>query len=101
MKKIIITESQFKRLVENIIMKDYNPFNDPKAEILVDFINDKTNIEVGIQDVDFDGDVGYMKRYFIKGYPSSIIIGTDDEFNKLYSKSDPYYDVYDIEKYNG
>ena len=43
MKKIIITEQQFKRLVENIVLKeeeDFDDFNNPRKKVLINFLNE-------------------------------------------------------------
>ena len=39
--KIIITENQFKYLVDNIIKEEYyDPSDDPRALVLIDYLND-------------------------------------------------------------
>jgi len=66
MKKITITESQFKTLIENIINEDYNKkhstsdhdvLNDPKVNELLIYVNDiygdKLDEEYGMSDVSY------------------------------------------------
>ncbi len=81
--KIIITESQFKRLVENIIKeKEYDRFNDPKALALINFLNSTEDKEYGFIHIKNVNPYFGMTEYELTN-DKAYIVGTDSEANNL------------------
>ncbi len=96
MKKIIITEQQFKRLIENIINEKENDiFEDPRVKSLLDYLNSTKkedfgflNIEPAEAEKEFSKRIG-MPIYKTLNTRKYYAVGTWDEFEK-YLKSLPY-----------
>ena len=83
--KIIITESQFKRLVENIIneKEEHDIFDDPKAIALVDFLNKTEDKEYGMTHIEKVSP--YYKYGMVLYYMANnkeYIVGTNKEVDK-------------------
>ena len=80
MKKVIkLTESELKTLIERVVTEDYNPFDDPRALALIDFlVKYEHHPEVGLVDI-----IPYKLRNIWTGEPEPYIYittNTDDIF---------------------
>ena len=85
MKKVIkLKESELKNILENILLKEnnnYNPFEDPKANALVNFLIDDQEIEVGfVHILPLKYDHYGLSMYKVKD--REYAVGTDEEANK-------------------
>jgi hypothetical protein len=91
MKKIKITEQQFKNLVENIIKEeDFDDFDNPRKLALHDYLNSKMDVDIGIIDIKFhviwSGEVLDIPEYKVKNKYYSVV--TDKELDN--SKHESY-----------
>ncbi|PCI27523.1 hypothetical protein COB55_05635 [Candidatus Wolfebacteria bacterium] len=108
MKKIIITEQQFKRLVEELVSEEeHNIFNDPKAIVLVDWLNDFSGEEYGLMTI-ISHDHG--KNYDLYGFNDPDVFDSEDieyyvltsrEFNIWKKEWEPMniYDKLNVNRY--
>ncbi len=104
--KIIITESQFKRLIENIIKEqedNYDVFDDPKAQILVDYLNDKSSSEefgfVHIEKINYSRAYFIDYAYRVKGKKFLVIVEPED--SSICNRIAQLDFVIDAHKYKG
>ena len=84
-KMIKLKESELKNILENILLKEennnYNPFEDPKANALVNFLIDDQEIEVGfVHILPLKYDHYGLSMYKVKD--REYAVGTDEEANK-------------------
>ena len=90
MKKVIkLKESELKNILENILLKEennnYNPFEDPKANALVNFLIDDQEIEVGFAHIiPLKYDHYGLSMYKVKD--REYAVGTDEEADYAYKQ---------------
>ena len=92
MKKLIkLKESELKNILENILLKEnnnnnnYNPFEDPKANALVNFLIDDQEIEVGFAHIiPLKYDHYGLSMYKVKN--REYAVGTDEEADYAYKQ---------------
>ncbi|PCI28787.1 hypothetical protein COB55_03430 [Candidatus Wolfebacteria bacterium] len=108
--KILITENQFKTLVEELVSaKDM--FNDPKARIFVDWLNDiykNTKIEFGVGSIYVEDYGGEFEEYSIypvdedgyRGPKESYLILTNGEMKGGFLENVPHGGMYKWDDYN-
>ena len=78
--KVIITENQLKMLVENIVKEEYNIFDDPKVQVLLDYLEEKENKEYGfgnVEKIKYSYGLGFVNRDVYRLGKRKFMVVTD------------------------